>query len=242
MLRIERMPIDGAGECIVSELTMPEPELLARDAARLHEAERELAKSFKAPARRDAFLAGRLAVHAALSEHRDTRAHRMPVLRDPRGRPQASWADAPALSIAHTRIRAVAAVATGREARAIGIDAEEIEPHRAEALRRMAISPEELALLAAVEERLLVTPFALWCAREACVKAHAIEVGWFGSALRVRSIAPAAARAPDAEASFDVEVAFESRPPMRAHAWQANGAMLAIAVRGDGPPARGATS
>lgn len=231
MQRIERMAVDGAGECIVAELTMPEPELLRRDAARLHEAERELAKSFKSPARQDAFLAGRLAVHAALAAHGDSRANRMPVLRDPRGRPEASWAGAPALSIAHTRIRAVAAVSADRDCRALGIDVEEIDNHRAEALKRMAISPEELRLLGEVEERLLVTPFALWCAREACVKAHAIEVGWFGSALRVRSLAPSEARMPDAEASFEVEVQFESRPPMRAHAWQANGAMFAIAAR-----------
>jgi 4'-phosphopantetheinyl transferase len=232
MMRLDRFAIDGAaGEVVFAELTTPESALLARDAMRLHEAERELAKTFQAAARKDAFLAGRLAVHAALSEAGDTRAHRMPVLRDPRGRPSASWAEAPALSIAHTRIRAVAAVSQNRACRALGVDVEEIQPDRAKALLRMAISPEERGILAEVDPQLLVAPIALWCAREACVKAHAIEVGWFGSALRVTAMKPVAACAPDAESSFDVEVCFESRPPMTAHAWQANGAAFAIAAR-----------
>jgi len=232
MMRLERVAFAGvAGEVILAELTTPEPTVLARDAARLHEAERELAKTFKAAARKDAFLAGRLAAHAALADAGDTRAHRMPILRDARGKPSASWAEAPAFSIAHTRIRAVAAVSRSRECRGLGVDVEEILADRAEALLRMAISPEERALLAKVDPRLLSAPLALWCAREACVKTHALEVGWFGSALRVTSMTPAADRAPDAEMSFDVEVRFESRPPMPAHAWIANGAAFAIAAR-----------
>ncbi|MEY2714997.1 MAG: 4-phosphopantetheinyl transferase N-terminal domain [Planctomycetota bacterium] len=232
MMRLERVPFDGiAGEIVLAELTMPEPTVLARDSARLHEAERELAKTFKAAARKDAFLAGRLAAHAALADAGDSRAHRMPILRDARGKPSASWAEAPAFSIAHTRIRAVAAVSRNRDCRALGVDAEEILADRAEALLRMAISPEERGLLAKVDPRLLSAPIALWCAREACVKAHALEVGWFGSALRVTAMTPATDRAPDAEMSFDVEVRLESRPPMAAHAWIANGAAFAIAAR-----------
>lgn len=232
MMRLDRVPFaEIAGEVVLAELTMPEPTVLARDAARLHEAERELAKTFKAAARKDAFLAGRLAAHAALAEAGDTRAHRMPILRDARGKPSASWAEAPSFSIAHTRIRAVAAVSLNRGCRALGVDVEEILADRAEALLRMAISPEERGLLVKVDPRLLAAPIALWCAREACVKTHALEVGWFGSALRVTAMAPAPDRAPEAEMSFDVEVRFESRPPMAAHAWIANGAAFAIAGR-----------
>ena len=236
MIRVDRVSIGGVlgdalGEVVFVELTTPESALLARDSARLHEAERELAKSFPAAARRDAVLAGRLAVHAALADAGDSRAHRMPVLRDARGKPQASWGDAPALSIAHTRIRAVAAVSRNRACRALGVDVEEIAANRAEALLRMAISADERRLLAEVDPALLAGPIALWCAREACVKAHALDVGWFGSALRVASIEPVAARMPDAEASWDIAVRFESRPEMLAHAWQANGAAFAVTGR-----------
>ena len=232
MMRSDRIELPGGlGDAVLVELTTPESALLARDAARLHEAERELAKSFQAAARRDAFLAGRLALHAALAEVGDSRAHRMPVLRDQRGRPKASWAEAPAFSIAHTRIRAVAAASRSRACRHLGVDVEEIHQDRAQALLRMAISPEERRILSEVDAQLVAAPIALWCAREACVKAHALEVGWFGSALRVHAMHPAPARAPDAEASWDVEVRFESQPPMHAHAWQANGAMFAISGR-----------
>lgn len=233
MMKLARAVLAGlAGETVLAEVTTPEPLVLGRDAARLHEAERELAKGFSAAARRDAFLAGRLAVHAALAEVGDTRAHRMPVLRDQRGRPQASWAEAPAFSIAHTRIRAVAAVSTNRACRAIGVDVEELDAHRAEALLRMAIAPEERALLAAVDAELLAAPIALWCAREACVKSHGIEVGWFGSALRVTGFTRGAATPFDAEDAFEVDISFESRPAMHAQAWVANGAVFAVCARG----------
>lgn len=238
MMRIERMHFEGApGETVLVELTTPESALLARDGARLHEGERTLAQSFTAPARRDAFLAGRLAVHAGLANAGDSRAHRMPVLRDGRGRPQPSWADAPAISIAHTKIRAVAAVSTARTCKALGVDVEEIDAHRAEALLRMAISPEERKLLAEVDPQLVVAPIALWCAREACVKTHGLDVGWFGSVLQVSSIQPTLPRLTDAatgwdiEAAWNIEVRFESRAPMHAHAWQANGAVFALSGR-----------
>jgi len=236
MIRVSRAVFAGlAGETVLAELTTPEPTVLARDAARLHEAERELAKGFQAAARREAFLAGRLALHAALAEFGDSRAHRMPVLRDQRGRPQASWAEAPAFSIAHTRIRAVAALSCNRACRAVGVDVEELDAHRAEALLRMAISADERALLGAVDAQLLAGPIALWCARESCVKAHAIEVGWFGSALRVTRFARVAgALGDDAHVfddAFEIDVAFESKPLMHAQAWVANGAVFALCAR-----------
>lgn len=232
MMRLERIDFGGMlGEVIVAELTTPESALLERDAARLHEAERTLATTFKSAARRDAFLAGRLAVHSALQAAGDGRAHRMPVLRDPRGRPAPAWADAAPLSIAHTRIRAMAAVAATRACTAIGVDVEEILPERANALLRMAISQDERNALLRVDPQLLAAPIALWCAREACVKAHALEVGWFGSALRMTAMTPCTPSAPDADAGFDIEMCFESRPPMLAHAWCGNGAAYAIACR-----------
>ena len=237
MMRIDRFSLGAAvgetvpGDLVLAELVTPESALLARDAASLHEAERELAKSFQAAARRDAFLAGRLALHAALREAGDSRASRMPVLRDQRGRPSPSWAPSPALSVAHTRIRAVAAVSLDRSCRAIGVDVEEVLADRAKALLRMAISPDERTLLERVDAQLLSGPIALWCARESCVKSHGLELGWFGSALRVVAIEATEPRAPDAEASWDVELRLESHAPMRAHAWQSNGAMFALSVR-----------
>jgi 4'-phosphopantetheinyl transferase EntD len=232
MMRVTRPVFDStAGAVIVSELAMPETAVLARDAARLHEAERELARGFPAVARKDAFLAGRLALHAALAEHGDARAHRMPVLRDARGRPQASWAPAPAFSIAHTKVRAVAAVATGPGVRALGIDVEECAPSRAEALLRMAIAGTERELIARADGRLVEGPIALWCAREACVKAFAIEVGWFGTALVASRFEEAEPIVDDAERAYEVTLRFESNPPMRAHAWVSNGAVYAVAAR-----------
>lgn len=232
MMRIDRFTMGPhAGELVLAELVTPESALLARDAGTLHEAERELAKTFPAAARRDAFLAGRLALHAALREAGDSRASRMPVLRDQRGRPSPSWAPSPPLSVAHTRIRAVAAVSLDATHRAIGVDVEEVQPDRAQALLRMAISHDERRLLEQIDPTLLASPIALWCARESCVKAHSLELGWFGSALRVISIEPAPALAPDAEASWNVELRLESQPTVRSHAWQANGAMFALSIR-----------
>jgi len=197
----------------------------------LPEEERALALSIRSAARRTGFTAGRLALHAALAES-DARAHAArPILRDERGRPKPTWDGAPPLSIAHSRARAVAVVAPVGSCTTLGVDVEEIDHHRAQALLRMSLSEAEIALIRASDPELLTGPIALWCAREACVKAHAIEVGWFGSALRVRSLVPVEPRMPGAEASFEVEVEFESRPAMRAHAWQANGAMFALAVR-----------
>jgi 4'-phosphopantetheinyl transferase EntD len=236
MMHVSRALFAGiAGETVFAELTMPEPMELARDASRLHEAERELAMGFAAATRREAFLAGRLALHAALADFGDSRAHRMPVLRDQRGRPQASWAEAPAFSIAHTRIRAVAAVSANRACRALGVDVEELDAHRAEALLRMAISAEERALIGEVDPQLLTGPLALWCARESCVKAHALEVGWFGSVLRVTRFARVPGARGDSghlfDDAFEIDVSFESKPAMHAQAWVANGAVFALCAR-----------
>jgi 4'-phosphopantetheinyl transferase EntD len=231
MMRIDRVDFGGMiGGTIIAELVIPEPALLTRDSARLHEAERELARGFQSPARRDAFLAGRLALHAALAEHGDSRAHRMPVLRDQRGRPCASWAEAAPFSIAHTRIRAVAAVSAEKSRRSIGVDVEEIVRDRAQALLRMAISGDERERLSEIDEALLAGPIALWCAREACVKAHSLELGWFGTALALDRIEASEPRFTEAEAAWDIALRFERRPAMLAHAWQSNGAVLAIAT------------
>lgn len=231
MMRVDRIDFSGMiGGTVLAELVIPEPALLTRDSARLHEAERELARGFQSPARRDAFLAGRLALHAALAEQGDSRAHRMPVLRDQRGRPCASWAEAAPLSIAHTRIRAVAAVSLEKTRRSIGIDVEEIVKDRAQALLRMAISGDERDRLAQIDESLLAGPIALWCAREACVKAHSLELGWFGTALALDRIERTDPCVADADAAWDIALRFERRPAMLAHAWESNGAVLAIAT------------
>ena len=129
----------------------------------------------------------------------------------------------------------MAAVSCNRACRAVGVDVEELDAHRAEALLRMAISADERALLGAVDAQLLAGPIALWCARESCVKAHAIEVGWFGSALRVTRFARVAgALGDDAHVfddAFEIDVAFESKPLMHAQAWVANGAVFALCAR-----------
>jgi 4'-phosphopantetheinyl transferase EntD len=83
MIRIERTNFGIApGDTVIAEQITPEPVQLAREAARLHEAERTLSASFAAPVRREAFLAGRIVAHAALEAAGDSRAHRMPIIRD----------------------------------------------------------------------------------------------------------------------------------------------------------------
>jgi hypothetical protein len=166
------------------------------------------------------FAARRLVAVHAVGEPRDRghRGHdlalalgghaaREPVLRDARGRPAPRAAGVPPCSIAHSRARAIAALAPHGACAAIGVDVEEIEPSRAEALLRMAISTEERALLASVDAALLAAPLALWCARESCVKAHALEVGVFGTALVVRHIAPCAPFAEGASDHWRLELA-----------------------------------
>jgi 4'-phosphopantetheinyl transferase EntD len=232
MIRIERTNFGIApGDTVIAEQITPEPVQLAREAARLHEAERTLSASFAAPVRREAFLAGRIVAHAALEAAGDSRAHRMPIIRDDRGRPQPTWSDAPAVSISHTKIRAVAAVALDRTCRALGIDVEEIDAKRAEALVRMATAKEERAILTENDPMMLVSPIAMWCAREACVKAHGLDVGWFGSVLRLGRMEPVDALVPHAELSWNIEIHYETRPPMHAHAWQSNGAVFAVSGR-----------
>lgn len=197
------------------------------------------------PARRVGFLAGRLALHAALEEA-GFRASAEPILRDGRGRPVAAFAGAPPLSIAHTKRRAIAIVAMPGSCAAIGVDVEEVaeEGHarRAEALVRMAISPDELRLVQAADPALVEGPLALWCARESCVKAHALEVGWFGTALVVRAFERCAPFAEGASGHWRLELAFEDRAPteapmrapteapMTAFAWRRDGAVFGAAV------------
>jgi hypothetical protein len=63
------------------------------------------------------------------------------------------------------------------------------------------------------------------------VKAFAIEVGWFGTALVASRFEEAEPIVDDAERAYEVTLRFESNPPMRAHAWVSNGAVYAVAAR-----------
>jgi len=204
---------------------------IAQDQALLPPEERALAETVRSEQRRIGFLAGRIALRAAFAGL-DPAMRPGPVLRDARGRPSAAWPDAPRVSIAHTRVRAIAAVAPAGSCEAIGIDVEEIDGHRAEALLRMSLSADEIERVRAADDALVTGPIALWCAREACVKAHALEVGWFGTALvatRFERCDPAAAGATRAWA---IEIALEEQPAMHAHAWEVRGAVYAFASRG----------
>jgi len=153
------------------------------------------------------------------------------VLRDERGRPHAAWNGAPRITIAHTRVRAVAAVAPAAACAAIGVDVEELDAHRAHALVRMSLSPEEIARVHTADDAMVAGPIALWCAREACVKAHALEVGWFGTALVATQFARCDNLVANAERSWMVEIVLDSRAPMTAHAWESRGAVYAFATR-----------
>ena len=222
---------------------------LAGNAATLPEEVNALAASYATDTRRAGFLGGRVALRAALTEAGCADASRA-VLRDDRGRPVASWPDAPPFSIAHTRRRAVALVAT-RALAAVGVDIEEIDARRAEALVRKAFSEAEVALLRGATTSPSPTPhpvdeaIAAWCAREACVKAHALEVGWFGTALEVRGFDRASPPAHLAgEAAWRVTIVHvaargepvsappaDSPAPLEAYAWREDGAILAVAWR-----------
>ena len=203
---------------------------IAKDQALLPSEERALAQTVRSEQRRLGFLAGRIALRAAFAGL-DPAVQAGPVLRDARGRPSAAWPGAPRISIAHSRVRAIAAVAPGASCEAIGIDVEEIDGHRAEALVRMSLSADELDRVRATDEALVAGPIALWCAREACVKAHALEVGWFGTALVATEFLRCADVVADATRSWTVAIAFESRAPMTAHAWESRGAVHAFAMR-----------
>ncbi len=216
---------------VLVEVDARASDALTQHLAQLPEEERAMAQAYQSKPRRDGFVAGRIALHAALaaSEHAPNAAS--PVLRDARGRPLASWTNPPAMSIAHSRARAIAAVAPSGSCAAIGIDVEEIEASRAQALVRMSLSADECELVRAMDAELIVGPIAVWCARESCVKAHGFEVGWFGTALKLQAFNETPPRVEAAERAWDVVIAFETQADLRAHAWQSCGAIYAAVTR-----------
>ena len=203
---------------------------IGADMVHLPAEERALAGSFRSEQRKIGFLSGRIALRAAFAAH-DPLLAAGAVLRDERGRPHAAWNGAPRITIAHTRVRAVAAVAPAAACAAIGVDVEELDAHRAHALVRMSLSPEEIARVHTADDAMVAGPIALWCAREACVKAHALEVGWFGTALVATQFARCDNLVANAERSWMVEIVLDSRAPMTAHAWESRGAVYAFATR-----------
>lgn len=215
---------------VLSEYDARHRHHIGADMAHLPSEERTLAETFRSEQRKIGFLAGRIALRAAFAAHDPTLAAGA-VLRDERGRPLAAWQDAPRISIAHTRVRALAAVAPTESCAAIGIDVEEIDAHRAHALVRMSLSPAEIERVRNADDAMLAGPIALWCAREACVKAHALEVGWFGTALVATGFARCDSLVANAERSWSVTIELESRAPMTAHAWESRGAVYAFAMR-----------
>jgi 4'-phosphopantetheinyl transferase EntD len=128
-------------------------------------------------------------------------------------------------------MRAVAAVAPIDACAAIGVDVEEIDAHRAHALVRMSLSDEEIARVRATDSAMIAGPIALWCAREACVKAFALEVGWFGTALVAVRFDTCAPPVEGASRGWNVEIAFEAHPSMHAVAWESRDAIFAFAMR-----------
>lgn len=216
---------------VLSEYDARHRHHIAADRAALPAEERTLAESLRSEPRRIGFLAGRIALRSALQAF-DPALEAGPVLRDARGRPHAAWSGAPRISIAHTRVRAVAALAPADACDAIGIDVEEIDAHRAHALIRMSLSPEEAERVRSAEPSMVAGPIALWCAREACVKAHALEVGWFGTALVATRFEACEAFIAGAERSWSVEIALATHDPMQAWAWESRHAIFALAARG----------
>jgi 4'-phosphopantetheinyl transferase EntD len=114
---------------------------------------------------------------------------------------------------------------------AIGVDVEEVDAHRAHALVRMSLSDAEIALIRATDAELLQGPIALWCARESCVKAHALEVGWFGTALVATHFEPCESPIETATRAWKIEIAFENSPIFAATAWATDEAVYACAAR-----------
>ncbi len=216
---------------ILAEYDARHAKHLATDEVTLPPEERAIAEAYRSQPRRVGYTAGRIALHAALAHSDFAQFAARPVLRDERGRPAPTWTEPTAISIAHSRVRAIAAVAPRNSCAAIGIDVEEIDQARAHALVRMSLSKDECELVRAVDRQLLVGPSARWCAREACVKSHALDVGWFGTALVVTQFEATNPRASDAESAWNITIAFDSRAPMRAHAWQSRGAIFAASTR-----------
>ncbi|MDI9403227.1 MAG: 4'-phosphopantetheinyl transferase superfamily protein [Limnohabitans sp.] len=216
---------------VLAEYDARHPKRLAQDEPTLPAEERALAASIRSLARRTGFIAGRIALHAALAES-DARAFATrPVLRDARGRPTPSWDCPPPLSIAHSRARAVAVVTPRDACVAIGIDVEELDEHRAHALVRMSLSEAEICIIRACDASLVAGPIAVWCARESCVKAHALDVGWFGTALVTRNFEPCAAPINGAIHAWRITLSFEDRSLFHATAWTTAEAVFACAVR-----------
>ncbi len=228
ILRPRGAPFPGG--LVLAEYDARHRHHIGADMVHLPGEERELAGTFRSEQRKIGFLAGRIALRAAFAAH-DPALAAGAVLRDERGRPLAAWSGAPRISIAHTRVRAVAAVAPLGACEAIGVDVEELDAHRAHALVRMSLSPAEIDRVRAADEAMLAGPIALWCAREACVKAHALEVGWFGTALVAKHFGRCADLVANAERSWSVTIEFEARAPMTAHAWESRGAVYAFAMR-----------
>ena len=216
---------------VLAEYDSRHSKRIARDEAALPTEERAFAETLRSATRRAGFTSGRLALHAALAESEQRLHAAKAVLRDQRGRPMPTWPDAAPISIAHSRLRAIAAVCRSSACAAIGVDVEEIDEHRAHALVRMSLSEAELTLVRTVDTAMLAGPIALWCARESCVKAHALEVGWFGTALVATRFDVCAPCIEGAERAWNLEISFESQPPMRAHAWQSRDAIFAVAAR-----------
>jgi 4'-phosphopantetheinyl transferase EntD len=233
VIRIEELSIDGVVSAARLALAdTVDAHALDRESATLPDEVRALCAAHATESRRAGFLGGRLALRAALEAASCPDARRG-VLRDARGRPVASWPGAPAFSIAHTRRRAAAIVATDG-ADAVGIDLEEIDARRAEALVRKALSATELERIEAGRPVDLAPgfaegPIAAWCAREACVKAHGLEVGWFGTALEVVGFDPVAAPPHAAGPAWRVRIAHEGMA-LDAVAWRQDGAILAVAT------------
>ena len=232
MMRVLRpvSPAIPAG-CVLAEYDARHPRHIAQDEVQLPPEERAIAETIRSAPRRTGFIAGRLALHAALGES-DARAHSSrPILRDARGRPSPTWDAPPPLSIAHSRKRAIAMVAPSGSCAAIGVDVEEVDAHRAHALVRMSLSDAEIALIRATDAELLQGPIALWCARESCVKAHALEVGWFGTSLVATCFEPCESPIENAIRAWRIEIAFESSPTFIATAWATDEAVYACAAR-----------
>jgi hypothetical protein len=63
------------------------------------------------------------------------------------------------------------------------------------------------------------------------VKAHALEVGWFGTSLVATRFEPCESPIETAIRAWKIEIAFESSPTFIATAWATDEAVYACAAR-----------
>jgi 4'-phosphopantetheinyl transferase len=125
------------------------------------------------PLRRARLTLARGALRAILGRYLDIEAHRVPLTRDRRGKPQLDGIRNLAFSLSHSRLTAAVAV-TRRQT--VGLDIQEAGRAIPRSLYERSMSPKESAqaLALATETEREKAFLRHWTVREACGKAHGV--------------------------------------------------------------------